>query len=120
MDSDKIQAILLWPVPSTVCAVRAFLGHAGYYRRFIRDFGAITTPLTRLLRKAGFKWCIEAEEAFRVLQRALTSAPILQLPAFDRTFIVECDASGFGFGVVLHRGLLQQPNSRAPRQARRV
>jgi hypothetical protein len=57
-----------------------------------------------LLCKEGFKWTAEAEGAFRVLQLTLTRAPMLQLLAFDRAFIVECDASGVGFGAVLHQG----------------
>jgi hypothetical protein len=57
-----------------------------------------------LLTKEGFKWTDAATTAFRELQRALTTAPVLQLPAFDREFVVECDASGSGFGAVLHQG----------------
>jgi hypothetical protein len=93
MDEQKVRAVLDWPVPGSVRAVHAFLRLAGCYRRFIRDYGSIAVPLTRLLRKEGFKWCAEAEAAFRALQQALTTAPVLQLPAFDRVFAVECDAS---------------------------
>jgi hypothetical protein len=96
--------VLDWPIPRSVRAVRAFLSLTGYYRRFIRDYGVIADPLTRLLRKDGFKWSPEAESTFWALQLALTCAPVLQLPAFDRTFIVKCDASGSGFGAVLHQG----------------
>jgi hypothetical protein len=84
--------------------VRAFLGLAGYYHHFIRDYIAIAGPLTQLLRKDGFKWSSEAESTFRVLQQALRHAPVLQLLTFDRAFIMECDASGLGFSVVLHQG----------------
>ena len=104
MDEQKVRTVLDWPLPRSARAVRAFLGLAGYYRRFIRDYGSIAAPLTRLLRKEGFQWCQEAEDAFRALQRALTTAPVLQLPAFDREFVVECDASEAGFGAVLHQG----------------
>jgi hypothetical protein len=86
------------------CAVRAFLGLAGYYRRFIHNYSAIADPLTRLLRKEGFKWSLEAEGAFRALQLTLTRASVLQLLAFNRAFIIECDASGSGFSTVLHQG----------------
>jgi hypothetical protein len=64
----------------------------------------IAAPLTALLRKDGFRWNAEAEGAFRALQKALTSALVLQLPAFNREFIVECDASGLDFGAVLCQG----------------
>lgn len=74
---EKVKAMLAWPVPTTVRAVRAFLGLVGCYRRFIRDYGAIAAPLTKLLRKEGFRWSPEAEAAFRALQQALTSAPVL-------------------------------------------
>jgi len=104
VDKQKVEAVLSWPLPASARAVRGFLGLAGYYRRFIRDYGAIATPLTALLKKEGFFWNPDAEQAFRTLQRALTEAPVLQLPAFDRDFVVECDASGSGFGAVLHQG----------------
>ncbi|WVZ96354.1 hypothetical protein U9M48_042006 [Paspalum notatum var. saurae] len=104
MDEDKIRAVLSWPVPRTVRAVRGFLGLAGYYRRFIRGYGATAAPLTKLLCKEGFRWTSEAETAFVNLRKALTQAPVLQLPDFQRPFIVECDASGSGFGAVLHQG----------------
>ncbi|WVZ89345.1 hypothetical protein U9M48_035766 [Paspalum notatum var. saurae] len=104
MDSDKVQAVPSWPVPKNVRAVRGFLGLAGYYRRFINNYGVIATPLTLLLRKEGLHWTPEAEAAFQELQQALTKAPVLQLPDFSLPFIVECDASGSGFGAVLHQG----------------
>jgi hypothetical protein len=80
------------------------LGLTGYHRRFIKDYSTITTPLTHLLRKDGFAWGPNVEAVFRELQRALTTTPILQLPDFDRPFVVECDASGAGVGAVLHQG----------------
>ena len=101
MDKQKVQAVLDWPVPKSARAVCGFLGLAGYYRRFIRDFGVIAAPLTALL-KEGFWWNDDAERAFRALQQALTTAPVLQLPDFTKRFYVDCDASGSGFGAVLH------------------
>jgi hypothetical protein len=104
MDAAKVQVVLDWPRPRSVRDVRRFLGLAGYYRRFIKDYGAIAEPLTRLLRKGAFQWTERATRAFDVLQQALTTAPILQLPDFDQPFVVECDTSGAGVGAVLHQG----------------
>jgi hypothetical protein len=103
MDQDKVQALVDWPAPSSVHALRGFLGLAGYYRKFIKDFGVLAAPLTLLL-KEGFSWSDEANNAFLLLKKALTSAPVLRLPDFNNTFIVECDASGSSFGAVLHQG----------------
>jgi hypothetical protein len=104
MDEDKVQAVLAWPVSSTVRVVHTFLGLEGYYCRFIKDYGAIKAPLTKLLRKGSFHWTLEAADTFRALQRTLTSAPVLKLPAFDEEFIVECNTSGSGIDAVLHQG----------------
>ncbi len=104
MDEHKIQAIGAWPLPRSVRAVRSFLGLAGYYRKFIKDYGAIAAPLTALLKREAFRWSPEADTAFTALKSALSSAPVLQLPDFTKTFIVECDASGSGIGAVLHQG----------------
>jgi hypothetical protein len=104
MDEQKVHAVLDWSELHSVWAVWAFLGLTGYYRWFIRDYGQIVTPLTRLLRKEGFRWCDEAMAAFNHLKRALMMAPVLPLPDFNAPFVVECDASGTGFGAILHQG----------------
>jgi hypothetical protein len=104
MDADKVAAVFAWPQPRSARGLRGFLGLAGYYRKFIRDFGLIAAPLTRLLRRDAFTWDKEAEDAFQALKRALTTGPVLQMPDFDKLFIVDCDASGVGFGAVLHQG----------------
>jgi hypothetical protein len=104
MDAAKVQAVLDWPRPRSVRDVRRFLGLAGYYCRFIKNYGAIAEPLTHLLRKGAFQWSDKAIGVFHALQQALTTAPILQLPDFDQPFVVECDASGAGVGAVLHQG----------------
>jgi hypothetical protein len=80
------------------------LGLAGYYRKFIRDFGIIATPLMRLLRRDAFAWDEDTEAAFQALKGALTTGPVLQMPDFDKGFVMDSDASGAGFGAVLHQG----------------
>ena len=92
-----------WPTPSSVRALRGFLGLAGYYQRFIKDFSSIAAPLTALLKKDAFHWSPKADVAFKALQHALTSEPILTLPDFSKRFLVECDASGSGISAVLHQ-----------------
>ena len=93
-----------WPPPRSVRGLRGFLGLVGYYHRFIKDFGAIAAPLMQLLRKDAFLWSEAAAEAFTALKQALAAAPVLQLPDFGVPFTVDCDASGSGFGAVLHQG----------------
>jgi hypothetical protein len=104
MDPGKVEAVLAWPTPKTLRALRGFLGLTSYYRKFIYQYGDVARPLTALLKRDAFCWSLDAERAFQDLKQALTSAPLLQLPNFDKTFIVECDAPGSGFGVVLHQG----------------
>ena len=104
MDQEKVAAVVSWPQPRSVRGLRGFLGLAGYYRRFIKNYGAIAAPLTALLKKEAFSWTEETTAAFSSLKHALSTAPVLQLPDFDKVFTVDCDASGTGFGAVLHQG----------------
>jgi hypothetical protein len=118
---SKIEAMLAWPTPSTIRALRGFLRLTGYYRKFIRDYGVVARPLTQLLKREAFSWSPAAEEAFQALKTALASGPTLQLPDFDAPFIVNCDASGSGFGAVLHQDggadrILQQAGGSLARQ----
>jgi hypothetical protein len=101
MDPAKVQAIHDWPQPRSARAVRGFLGLAGYYRKFVHNYGAIAAPLTTLLKKEGFVWPDEATAAFSALKGAVTTTPVLTLPDFTKSFVVECDASTYGFRVVL-------------------
>jgi hypothetical protein len=100
-DPSKISAVSSWPLPKNLKQLRGFLGLAGYYRRFVKDFGKIAQPLTDLLKRDNFHWNQMSTNAFEALKHALTSAPVLQLPDFSKTFIVETDASGCGLGAVL-------------------
>lgn len=92
VETKKVQTVLEWPVSTTTKSVRGFLGLAGYYREFIRGFGGIAAPLTRLLTKKDFCWTSEAKFAFTQLKQALTSPPALRLLDFLQSLVVECDA----------------------------
>jgi hypothetical protein len=82
--------------------VQSFLGLAGFYHRFVKDFGTIAAPLNELTKKGvPFSWGTWQENAFDMLKDKLTHAPLLQLPNFNKTFELECDASGIGLGGVL-------------------
>jgi hypothetical protein len=104
MMEDKVQAIRDWPTPVSVRDVRAFLGTAGYYRKFIRDFSAIATPLSELTKDGvKFEWGEPAAVAFRRLKEAIVKGPVLILPDPALPFVVHTDASGFAVGAVLQQ-----------------
>jgi hypothetical protein len=100
MDPAKVQAIKDWLVPRSTRALRGLLGLAGY-RKFINSYGSIAASLTVLLKKEGFAWGEEAAATFDMLKAAVTMGPVLAMPNFTKTFVVECDASSHGFGAVL-------------------
>jgi hypothetical protein len=77
MDADKVAAVAFWPLPQSARGLRGFLGLAGYYRKFIKDFGLIIAPLTRLLWRDAFAWDDDAQAAFNALKHALTTGPVL-------------------------------------------
>ena len=102
MMQDKVKAVADWPVPTKVGHVRAFLGTAGYYRKFIKDFSAIATPLHNLTKETvRFDWTPACQEAFDHLKAALQQGPVLVLPDPSLPFVVHTDASGFAVGAVL-------------------
>ncbi|XP_058082469.1 uncharacterized mitochondrial protein AtMg00860-like [Magnolia sinica] len=81
VDPAKVEAVSKWDQPTTVTEVRSFLGMAGYYRRFIKEFSRIAGPLTQLTKKnAQFTWDENTKAAFQKLKMRLTSAPVLPLP----------------------------------------
>uniref|UniRef100_A0A2N9ID69 Reverse transcriptase domain-containing protein n=1 Tax=Fagus sylvatica TaxID=28930 RepID=A0A2N9ID69_FAGSY len=102
VDKSKIELISKLPTPKTVKDVRSFLGHAGFYRRFIQGFSFISRPLCSLLLKdAPFIWTEACQEAFAKLIDKLTSAPIMRSPDWSLPFELMCDASDYAIGAVL-------------------
>ncbi|GJU55356.1 reverse transcriptase domain-containing protein, partial [Tanacetum coccineum] len=102
VDKAKIDVIAKLPHPTTVKGVRSFLGHAGFYRRFIKDFSKISRPMTHLLEKnTPFIFSNECIQAFQTLKNKLTEAPILIAPNWDLPFELMCDASDYAIGAVL-------------------
>uniref|UniRef100_A0A669C7S5 Reverse transcriptase domain-containing protein n=1 Tax=Oreochromis niloticus TaxID=8128 RepID=A0A669C7S5_ORENI len=101
-DPGKVKAVLEWPAPPNRKQLQRFLGFANFYRRFIRDFSKIASPLTYLTSpKVLFQWGQAATEAFNHLKQRFASAPILSQPDLNQPFIVEVDASDTGVGAVL-------------------
>lgn len=100
-DFQKIKSMVEWPRPTTARALRGFLGLTGYYRRFVKGYGVISKPLTNLLKKGPYKWNDEAEKSFNQLKQLMTETPVLALPDFTKTFVVETDACLKGIGAVL-------------------
>ncbi|CAA7043980.1 unnamed protein product [Microthlaspi erraticum] len=102
LDRAKVDVMLQLPVPKTVKDIRSFLGHAGFYRRFIKDFSKIARPLTRLLcKETDFEFDEECHKSWTLLKDALVSAPIVQAPNWDYPFKIMCDASDYAVGAVL-------------------
>jgi hypothetical protein len=94
VDPGKVKNVLNWMPPTTASEIRSFLGLAGYYRRFIKDFSKIAKPMTKLLEKnKAFEWTTECQASFEELRKCLTSAPVLVLPDLTKKFDIYCDAS---------------------------
>nr|GFB02081.1 reverse transcriptase domain-containing protein [Tanacetum cinerariifolium] len=102
VEKSKVDVITKLSLPTTIKGIRSFLGHAGFYQRFIKDFSKIARPMTRLLEKdTPFVFSKECVKAFQTLKRKLIEAPILIAPDWDITFELMCDASDFTIGAVL-------------------
>ena len=102
VDKSKIDLVRHLPPPTSVREVRSFLGHAGFYRRFIQDFSKIARQLTLLLQKdVPFVFGEKCQQAFDTLKEILTSAPVMQPPDWSQPFELMCDASDYAVGAVL-------------------
>nr|GEU54496.1 reverse transcriptase domain-containing protein [Tanacetum cinerariifolium] len=113
VDRAKVNVIAKLPHPTTVKGVRSFLGHAGFYRRFIQYFSKLARLVTHLLEKeTPFLFSKECVDAFNILKKKLTEAPILVVPDWNLPFELMCDASDFAIGAVFSYGTIElsQPN----------
>jgi hypothetical protein len=97
--------VLNWMPPTSVSEIQSFLGLAGYYHRFIKDFSKIAKPMTKLLGKnKAFEWANECQASFEELKKRLTSSPVLVLSDLTKKFDIYCDASRQGLGCVCKKG----------------
>ncbi|CAN6707366.1 unnamed protein product [Malus baccata var. baccata] len=111
VDKSKIDLVRHLPSPTSVREVRSFLGHAGFYRRFTKDFSKIAKPLCRLLQKeVAFEFTKECTESFKQLKELLTTAPIIVPPDWSLPFELMCDASDYALGAVLGQRKDKRPH----------
>ena len=103
VDPQKIEAVSEWPRPTTMIEIRSFLGLAGYYRKFVKDFTRIAVPMTRLTQKnAKCVWSDACENSSQFLKKKnLTTALVLILPNGEGKYTAYCDTSRMGLGCVL-------------------
>ncbi|CAN6472359.1 unnamed protein product [Victoria cruziana] len=110
VDKAKVETIAKMTLPSSVRELRSFLGHAGFYRRFIQDFSKISKPLCELLAKdVTFVFSEECMRSFERLKEALVSAPILRAPDWNLQFEIMCDASDYAIGAILGQRVEKKP-----------
>jgi len=100
MDPEKVSCILDWQTPGNVTDIQCFLGFANFYRRYIRDYSKVVSPLTSLMKKEGgkyvpFLWGLAQQKAFEDLKKAFTTALILRHFDYNCEIVVETDASDY-------------------------
>lgn len=102
-DLDKVDCILSYPKPKTLKEIRRFIGMTSWYRRLICNFAEIAAPLHDLLKTKTrtIKWSENAEAAFTKLKSELIKSPVLAMPDFSRSFVIQCDTSNKAIGAVL-------------------
>ncbi|GKE85743.1 reverse transcriptase domain-containing protein [Tanacetum coccineum] len=102
VDKAKIDVIFKLPPPTNIKGIRSFLGHVGFYRRFIKDFSKIARPLTKLLEKdTPFEFNEECHNAFELLKEKLTCVPVIVSPNWSLPFELMCYVSDFAVGAIL-------------------
>ena len=101
MDEEKIRTIKVWKEPTNVKGIQSFLGFAKFYRRFIRDYSKIMTPLSSLTRKEkGWEWSDKQQEGFETLKKSMITESILQHFDLERPVTIETDASDYAIGAI--------------------
>ncbi|CAK9821240.1 Retrovirus-related Pol polyprotein from transposon 17.6 [Anthophora retusa] len=101
----KLEAVKNFKLPKTPTDIKSFLGLAGYYRKFIRNFSKIAKPLTDLTKKdTPFRWTEKEQNSFDTLKEKLCSSPVLKFPNFNEQFVLTTDASNEGLGAILSQG----------------
>ena len=102
VNQAKVSVIKTLLPPTTVKGTRSFLGHAGFYKKFIRDFSKISRPLCRLLENdANFNFDESCRSAFEEIKSRLVTAPIMETPDWNKKFEIMCDANDYAIGEVL-------------------
>jgi hypothetical protein len=101
VDPKNIEAMKYWPHPKTLKILRGFLVITSYYCKFVKNYGKIAAPLTAHLKKNYFTWTLAVAQAFQTLNTAMCTTPVLALPDFTKTFVLECDSFGKGIGAIL-------------------
>ncbi|XP_073470462.1 uncharacterized protein [Aquarana catesbeiana] len=102
MDPQKVSAVLDWPAPTDKKSVQRFVGFANFYRKFLKDFSSIVSPITQLNKlRTTFTWTSEAQTAFEKLKGLFTSAPILKHPDPALSYVLEVDSSEIAVGAIL-------------------
>ncbi|GJU62391.1 reverse transcriptase domain-containing protein [Tanacetum coccineum] len=102
VDKAKVDVIAKLPYPTNIKGIRSFLGHAGFYRIFIKDFSKIACLMTQLLIKdTKFVFSDDCIQAFNILKKKLTTTPVIIAPDWNLDFELMCDASDYAVGAVL-------------------
>jgi len=108
IDEEKLSGVLEWPVLTKVKQVQTFLGFVNFYHRFIENFAKMSKLLSDLTKKnCTWNWGIEQQNAFEVLKKAFTMAPVLRIPNDKDPFKLSTDASNFATGAVLSQKDMQ-------------
>lgn len=90
-----------WLIPKSLKSLRGFLGLTRYYCKFFKDYRKIAAPLTTLLKMNTFTWSVVVEESFQHLKMVMCSTPVLAIPNFSKTFIIDSDTFKLEIGVIL-------------------